>query len=324
MVHAEQQYLDLLRDLLDAPFKDDRTNTGTRTKFVHNLRFDLSKGFPLFTTKKVFFRGVAEELFWFLSGSTRIRPLLEKGVHIWTEWCYEPYKQAMIESGEKYLTMPQFEERILNDQPFEMRWGDLGRVYGSQWRDYGRCEDEVVQTITNGKSEVKVPIGYFVEPGFDQITWLINEIKQNPNSRRLIVHAWNPKEHLEKNEAKLPPCHLGFQVVIIGGKLNLHFKMRSTDSFLGLSFNVASYGLVQMLLSAQTGYEPGELCYTGTDVHLYENHIEQAKLQITREPRPFPTLKIREGVKSIFDYTFDDLELIGYDPHPAIKATVAV
>ena len=205
-----------------------------------------------------------------------------------------------------------------------MRWGDLGRVYGSQWRDYGRCEDEVVQTITNGKSEVKVPIGYFVEPGFDQITWLINEIKQNPNSRRLIVHAWNPKEHLEKNEAKLPPCHLGFQVVIIGRKLNLHFKMRSSDCVAGLPFNVSSYSLMVFLLCAQTGYEPGELCYTGTDVHLYENHIEQAKLQITREPRPFPTLKIREGVKSIFDYTYDDLELIGYDPHPAIKVPIAV
>lgn len=263
-----KNYLELLQDILDHGVeKEDRTGTGTTSVFGRQLRFDLSKGFPLVTTKRIHLKSVVHELLWFLSGETNIRYLKENGVRIWDEWADEN--------------------------------GDLGPVYGSQWRSW------------------ETPDGRRI----DQIANVIESIKNNPDSRRHIVSAWNVAEI---DNMKLPPCHFVFQFYVAAGKLSCMLTMRSVDSFLGLPFNIASYALLTHMVAQQCGLEPGEFIWSGGDVHIYSNHLEQVKLQLEREPYSLPTLEIKRKPDSIFDYTFDDFEFKDYEHHPTIKGKVAV
>jgi thymidylate synthase len=278
----ENSYLNLLQELVkeseSGQLVKDRTGVGTYNLFHKTLRFDLSKSFPLLTTKRMSLKSVVGELLWFISGSTNANLLKEKyGCTIWEEWKDEE--------------------------------GELGKVYGHQWREFGS-----LWLYDNVPEE-----WYLAQEGFDQINWLINEIKTNSTSRRLYVTAANPNDRYEQ---ALDCCHNYFQVVIKNGKLNLYFQMRSTDVFLGLPYNIASYAILAHMLALETGYEVGELVYSGVDVHLYSNHIEQAKEQLKREPYESPKLKINK--KPFFDYEIDDFELEGYQCHPVIKAPVAV
>ncbi|MBU7316338.1 thymidylate synthase [Paenibacillus oleatilyticus] len=263
-----QKYLDLLQDIMtNGVRKEDRTGTGTISVFGRQLRFDLSEGFPLLTTKKLHIRSILHELLWFLSGDTNIRYLQENGVTIWDEWADEN--------------------------------GNLGPVYGSQWRSW---------PAPDGRS-------------IDQIAKLIEQIKRNPDSRRHLVSAWNPAE---VDNMALPPCHYAFQFYVADGKLSCLFNMRSVDTFLGLPFNIASYAFLTHMVAQQCDLQPGELIWTGGDVHIYANHVEQVKLQLTREPYPLPQLVIKRKPDSLFDYRFEDFEIIGYQSHPSIKAPIAV
>ncbi|MBB6176795.1 MULTISPECIES: thymidylate synthase [Anoxybacillus] len=263
-----KQYLQLLEDILqNGVYKDDRTGTGTLSVFGRQLRFDLREGFPLLTTKKLHIRSIIHELLWFLSGDTNIRYLKENGVTIWDEWADEN--------------------------------GDLGPVYGAQWRSWRGADGRTI----------------------DQISEVIEQIKSNPNSRRLLVSAWNVAE---LDDMKLPPCHYAFQFYVENGMLSCMWQQRSVDTFLGLPFNIASYALLTYMVAQQCDLQPKELIFTGGDVHLYMNHIEQAKLQLTREPRPLPKLIIKRKPASIFEYRFEDFEIVDYDPHPHIKADVSV
>jgi len=263
-----RQYLDLLQHILDhGTEKSDRTGTGTFSIFGHQMRFDLSDGFPLVTTKKLHLRSIIHELLWFLTGDTNIAYLKQNGVSIWDEWADEN--------------------------------GDLGPVYGSQWRSWRGADGETV----------------------DQISALIDTIKNNPDSRRLIVSAWNVPEI---PRMKLPPCHTLFQFYVAENRLSCQLYQRSADVFLGVPFNIASYALLTMMVAQVTGLEPGDFVHTFGDAHLYSNHVEQAREQLTRAPRSLPSLKINPDVTSIFDFKFDDFEIIGYDPCPHIKAPVAV
>jgi thymidylate synthase len=263
-----QSYQALLKHVLDHGVKrEDRTGTGTLSVFGYQMRFDLSQGFPLVTTKKVHLKSIIHELIWFLSGNTNTKYLKDNGVTIWDEWADAN--------------------------------GNLGPVYGSQWRSWKGAEGKAI----------------------DQITQVIEQIKKNPNSRRLIVSAWNVGE-LEK--MALPPCHAFFQFYVANGKLSCQLYQRSADTFLGVPFNIASYALLTMMIARVTGLQPGDFVHTLGDTHLYLNHIEQAHLQLTREPRPLPKMKINPDVRSIFDFKFEDFTLEGYDPHPAIKAPIAV
>lgn len=289
----EISYLMLLSKLLKAAPKDDRTGTGTSEIFGHQMRFDLSKGFPLLTTKKVHFKSIAIELLWFLKGRTDNQWLQERGVTIWNEWATE-------EQCKK----------------FGRKAGDLGPIYGHQWRNFGEQE---VETIGHNSRGDEVQVVAIID-GFDQIAWLIHEIKTNPNSRRLIVSGWNPSE---ANQVALPPCHTMFQFHVNEGKLSCQLYQRSADTFLGVPFNIASYALLTHIIALECGLEVGEFIWTGGCVHLYKNHFEQAKLQLTRSPRQFPKLVIKN--KKPFDkYEFEDFEIVDYNPHPSIKAEVAV
>ncbi len=263
-----QTYLDLLSEIMECGTdRGDRTGTGTRSLFGRQLRFDLSKGFPLLTTKKLHVRSIIYELLWFLRGQTNIAWLKENGVSIWDEWADEN--------------------------------GELGPVYGHQWRSWPASDGHTI----------------------DQIAWVQKEIQNNPNSRRLIVSAWNVAD-VEK--MALPPCHLLFQFYVANGRLSCQLYQRSADYFLGVPFNIASYGLLTMMMAKVTGLEPGDFVHTFGDVHLYHNHFDQARLQLTRDPRPLPQLKVRTHPAKIEDFQFEDFELLDYHPHPAIKAAVAV
>ncbi len=307
----EISYLMLLSKLLKAAPKDDRTGTGTTEIFGRQMRFDLSKGFPLLTTKKVHFKSIAIELLWFLKGDTNIRYLLENGCTIWTDWRYKAY----VEEFDKYdndpcvdihpFTQEEFEHEIKQNNYFAEAWGDIGKGYGHQWRNFG---------------EVKAENHFRFQEGFDQIEWIVNEIKTNPDSRRLIVSGWNPHE---VNQVDLPPCHTMFQFHVNEGKLSCQLYQRSADTFLGVPFNIASYALLTHIIALECGLTVGEFIWTGGCVHLYKNHFEQAKLQLTRSPRHFPKLVIKN--KKPFDkYEFEDFEIVDYNPHPSIKAEVAV
>lgn len=286
---SEQAYLDLLQELVDesetGKLNSDRTGVGTYSLFHRTLRFNLQEGFPLLTTKKMSLKSIVGELLWFLSGSTNAKELEEKyGCTIWREWA-----------------LPD---------------GELNKVYGHQWRNFGQVQEYCeVAACLSGEDQAY----YDVQEGFDQIKWLINEIKTNPTSRRLYVTAANPNDRYEQ---QLDCCHNYFQVVIKNGKLNLYFQMRSTDVFLGLPYNIASYAVLAHMLALECGYEVGELVYSGVDVHLYSNHIEQAKEQVSRETWGFPRLVVHK--KPFFDYTLEDFELKCYVYHSAIKADVAV
>lgn len=300
-----QQYHELLRHLLNnGVYKADRTGTGTYSCFGYQMRFPLQNGFPLVTTKKVFTKAIFYELLWFLRGESNIRYLCRNGVHIWDDWPYARYKASAEFQGE---SMRAFADKIADDEAFAARWGELGPVYGVQWRSWAG----------NGKT-------------VDQISELIQQIRSNPNSRRLIVSAWNVPYI---NDMALPPCHTLFQFYVAPpdtakgeskGKLSCQLYQRSADAFLGVPFNIASYALLTIMIAQVCGLETGDFVHTFGDVHLYSNHLEQARLQLSREPRVLPQLLLNPAVEDIFSFQFSDFELRGYDPYPAIAAEVAV
>ena len=280
----EQAYLDLLRLVLtEGTEKGDRTGTGTLSHFGAQLRFNLADGFPLLTTKKVHFKSIVYELFWFLSGSTHVDYLQANGVRIWNEW-------STAEQTAR----------------FNRPAGDLGPVYGHQWRNYGASQRED---------------GSYNNDGVDQITQVIEQIRTNPNSRRLIVSGWNPSE---ADQVALPPCHTLFQFFVADNKLSCQLYQRSADLFLGVPFNIASYALLTHMVAQVCGLEVGEFIWTGGDCHIYQNHREQVELQLTRELYKLPTLTLNPDVKDIFAFKYEDISVDGYESHPAIKAKVAV
>ena len=263
-----KQYLDLLADIMaNGHDKGDRTGTGTRSVFGRQVRFDLSQGFPLLTTKKLYLKGIIHELLWFLKGDTNIKYLVDNNVHIWDEWANKN--------------------------------GDLGHIYGYQWRSW------------------PTPDGGYI----DQISEIVNTIKNNPDSRRLVISAWNVADI---GKMALPPCHCLFQFYVAEGKLSCQLYQRSCDAFLGVPFNIASYALLTMMVAQVCGLKPGEFVHTYGDLHIYNNHFEQVKEQLSRTPRPLPIMKINPKVKYIFGFKYEDFELIGYDPYPTIKAPISV
>lgn len=303
MVTTEKAYLDLLREILKTGrFKDDRTKTGTKSVFGRQIRFDLSKGFPLLTTKKVFLRGIIHELLWFLKGDGNIKYLVDNDVHIWDEWPYKYYKQRAKGKEQKVLTKVEFIEKIKTDSKFAKKWGELGPVYGVQWRHW------------------KSPDGQEV----DQIKNVITQIKKNPYDRRLIVSAWNVSDIEEMAKAGLPPCHSLFQFYVLDGKLSCQLYQRSADMFLGVPFNIASYALLTMMVAQVCDLKAGDFVHTFGDAHIYSNHIDQVKEQLGRKPRKLPVMKINPRIKDIFKFKFEDFTLENYNPYPTIKAPVAV
>ena len=279
-----QAYLDLLRTVLEqGKERADRTGTGTRGIFGYQMRFDLRQGFPLLTTKKVHLRSIIHELLWFIAGDTRVEYLQKHDVTIWNEW-------ATAEQCAR----------------FGRQEGDLGPVYGHQWRNFGATQ----------RAD-----GSYEPNGYDQLTRLLREIRENPNSRRLIVSGWNPSE---AERVALPPCHTLFQFYVQDGELSCQLYQRSADIFLGVPFNIASYALLTLMIAQVTGLTPGDFVHTFGDAHLYNNHLEQAMLQLTRAPRPLPVMHLDPSVKDLFAFRYEHFRLEGYDPHPAIKAEVSV
>ncbi|HTK33338.1 MAG TPA: thymidylate synthase [Candidatus Paceibacterota bacterium] len=307
--HPDTEYLNLLRNILENGVKKtDRTGTGTTSLFGTQMRFDLSQGFPLLTTKKLPFKVILGELLWFVNGDTKLRTLLLHNINIWNEWPFKHYLIAnklpmpQVNSTEWTEQMKTFTDKIVSDDAFNMQWGDLGPVYGKQWRDW---------KTSDGKS-------------VDQLKDAINMIRKSPDSRRIIVSAWNPAEIEEMAKAGLPPCHCLFQFFVADGKLSCQLYQRSCDTFLGVPFNIASYALLTIMIASVTGLKPGEFIWTGGDTHIYSNHMDQVNEQLAREPRMSPHVKIKRQVAEIWDFTIDDFELINYDPHPGIKAPIAV
>ena len=291
-----KQYLDFLKHIIDnGTQKGDRTGTGTISTFGYQMRFDLNEGFPLLTTKKVFLKAIIHELLWFISGDTNIKYLVDNGVKIWNEWPYEKFKKSKDYKGE---TLEEFVEKIKNDDEFAKVYGELGPVYGHEWRHFDGQDCYV-----------------------DQLQRVIDEIKVNPNSRRLIVNAW---QAAYVDQMALPPCHMAFQFYVNDGKLSCQLYQRSADAFLGVPFNIASYSLLTMMVAQVCGLELGEFVHTFGDCHIYNNHIDQINLQLSREPRKLPKMKINPNVKDINEFKYEDFELVDYDPHPMIKGAVAV
>lgn len=287
-----KQYQDFLQHILDNGIeKRDRTGTGTISTFGYQMRFDLSKGFPIVTTKKTHMKSVVHELLWFIAGDTNIKYLVDNGVRIWNEW---PFAKYAISSDYKGETLKEFIKLIEEDSEFAEKHGNLGPVYGSQWRNFN---------------------------GFDQLKWVVNEIRTNPNSRRLIVNSWNPPQI---SEMALPPCHMMFQFYVNKGKLSLQLYQRSADAFLGVPFNISSYSLLLELVAKVTNLRVGEFIHTIGDAHIYLDHIEQVKLQLSREPKKLPELQINENITDIEDFKYEDIVLVNYKSHPMIKGKVSV
>lgn len=314
----EKDYLDLARKIMnEGNEKHDRTGTGTKSIFGAQIRFDLSKGFPLLTTKRVPFSLIKSELLWFLQGNTNIKFLLEHNNHIWDEWAFERYIKSadytgpdMTDFGRRALKDPEFNglyqaelknfcDKILTDDNFAKTYGELGNIYGSQWRNWKTTQGETI----------------------DQLQDVINTIKTNPDSRRLIVSAWNPED---VPSMALPPCHTLFQFYVADGKLSCQLYQRSADLFLGVPFNIASYALLTHLIAHETGLKVGDFVHTFGDTHLYLNHMDQINEQLSREIREFPTLELNKDKQSIFDFEMEDIKVVGYEPHPTIKAPIAV
>lgn len=294
-----RQYLDLLDKICrEGVVRDDRTGTGTKGIFGYQMRFNLSEGFPLLTTKRVFLKGVIHELLWFLKGDTNIKYLVDNGVHIWDSDAYRYYNELCVKHGVLPVDMDTFLGALGVESPIEgYKFGDLNHVYGYQWRSWPK---------TNGES-------------IDQIKEVIETIKKNPSSRRMIVSAWNVAD---VGGMALPPCHTMFQFFVAEGKLSCQLYQRSGDVFLGVPFNIASYALMTMMIAKECGLEAGEFIHTLGDAHLYLNHLDQAAEQLSRDTRALPRMILADR-DSIFDYTYDDFTLEGYDPHPAIKAPLS-
>ena len=300
-----QQYLQLVRHIRDnGVFKEDRTGTGTLSLFGYQMRFDLAQGFPLVTTKKVHLKSILHELLWFISGDTNIRYLVQNGVGIWNEWPYQSWLRqtgrdtAMeMHSPEWKAGLSEFVERIRNDADFAAEFGDLGPVYGHQWRNF---------------------------EGVDQLAQVVADIKANPDSRRLIVSAWNPKDIPVMAKSGLPPCHSLFQFYVSEGRLSCQLYQRSADVFLGVPFNIASYAALTMMIAQVTGLKLGDFVHSFGDVHLYTNHLQQVEEQLGRSAFPLPTLAINPQVTDLFDFVYDDFTLLDYQCHGPIAAPVAV
>ena len=299
-----EQYLDLLKEIKSKGIKkEDRTGTGTLSIFGHQMRFDLQKGFPLVTTKKVNFNAILHELLWFIQGDTNIEYLVKNNVNIWNEWPFQSWlektnqkENIVMHSDDWKSKLEEFVELMKTDSSFAKKYGDLGPVYGKQWRDF---------------------------EGVDQLKLVIEDIKNNPNSRRHIVSAWNPKEIPTMIKSGLPPCHTLFQFYISNGKLSCQLYQRSADVFLGVPYNIASYALLTYMIASVTGLEAGEFIHTLGDTHIYLNHIDQVEEQLSRKPHELPNLKINEK-ENLFDFNFNDFELLNYQSHPFISAPIAV
>ncbi|MBX7224730.1 MAG: thymidylate synthase [Chitinophagales bacterium] len=292
-----QQYHDLLRHIVkNGVKKEDRTGVGTISVFGYQMRFDLQQGFPLLTTKKLHLKSIIHELLWFLKGDTNIQYLARNGVRIWDDWPYSKYVNSQDYNGE---SIKDFAQKIADDDDFAKKWGELGPVYGHQWRSWPTPDGRIV----------------------DQIAQLIHTIKHNPDSRRMIVSAWNVADI---DQMTLPPCHCLFQFYVADGKLSCQLYQRSADVFLGVPFNIASYALLTHMIAQVCGLQPGEFVHTFGDTHLYLNHLEQVQIQLDRTIRQLPVLTLNEEVKDIFGFRYEDFILSNYDPHPNIKAAVAV
>ena len=287
-----KQYLDLLKYILkNGKLKHNRTGIDTISTFGYQTSYDISERFPLLTTKKVYYKGVIAELLWFIKGDTNIKYLVDNNCNIWNDWPFDSYKKSKDYQGE---TIKEFANKIKTDSEFAKKYGNLGPVYGKQWRDFN---------------------------GFDQLSWVINEIKKNPNSRRLIISAWNPND---VSKMALPPCHSLFQFYVEDDKLSCQLYQRSADAFLGVPFNIASYSLLTYIIAKYTGLKPGKFVHTFGDLHIYVNHLDQVKEQLSRRPKLPPKLIIKRIPENIEDFNIDDFEIVEYDPLPTIKAEVAV
>lgn len=320
MSHNEEQYLQLCRHVLEqGRDKNDRTQTGTRSVFGYQMRFDLSEGFPLLTTKKLSFRQIASELLWFIKGDTNIRYLLQHKNNIWNEWAFKKWVESSEYAGpdmhdfgrrvtvdtdfaEVYKAqMASFKARVLEDDAFAAKYGELGNVYGKQWRRWQTADGETI----------------------DQLQDVLALIKHDPDSRRMIVNSWSP-EDVHPSRSALPPCHTLFQFYVADGRLSCQMYQRSADIFLGVPYNIASYALLLQMIAQVCDLQPGEFVHTLGDAHLYQNHLEQVAQQLARQPRPLPKLMLNPDISSLFDFEMQDLQIENYDPHPAIRAFIAV
>lgn len=307
--HQEYQYLNLLQEVLDTGERkvDRGTDIVLYSLFGRQTRYDLSKGFPLLTTKRVYWKGVLQELYWFMSGQTNIKYLIDNNVHIWDDYPYKMYAKKAEEGKAEKLTKEEFVQKIAAEKTFAKKYGNLPRIYGEMWRHW--------PTRTKGRT-------------VDQLKWALQEMKDDPDAKNLIVTSWNP-EYLYtmatlKDASRFPICHNMYQFSNRNGKLSLQLYQRSADLFLGVPFNIASYALLTIILAKVSGLEPGEFIHTFGDVHIYENHIEQVKEQLKRKPRPFPTLSIDSSVKTLEDFRPEHVKLEGYDPYPMLKAELTV
>lgn len=307
--HPEHQYLDLLKDSMengsDKPvFNNPQVHI--RSVFGRQIRFDLSESFPLLTTKKVFLKGIIYELLWFLKGDSNIKYLVDNNVHIWDEWAYKPYLQAVKRGEVSEMTQEEFIQKIHDDSVFAKTWGDLGNVYGTQWRRWSTSDGRVI----------------------DQLGWAIQELRTTPFRKSIVISAWNPEFIYEMaspgKSMALPPCHTLFQFNTVGDRLSLQLYQRSADMFLGVPFNIASYALLTLMIAQVVGLKPGTFVHTFGDAHIYSNHFDQVKEQLEREPRPFPIMNINKDVKEIDQFSFEDFTLEGYDPYPTIKGDITV
>lgn len=309
MRHPEYQYLDLLKDILENGFRkvDAGTGDASYSVFGRQIRFNLADGFPLLTTKRVYWKGVLEELYWFASGNNNVSYLTRKGVHIWDDYPYRIYEWKADEGLVPHLTKEEFQTKLTEDDAFAKEHGVLKRIYGQMWRHW----------------PIKDP-----ERTIDQLAWAIQEAKNDPAAHNLIVTSWNPEYlyRMAKTEdaSPFPICHNMYQFNIIDGKLSLQLYQRSADMFLGVPFNIGSYALLAMILARIIGCEPGEFIHTFGDAHIYEKHVDQVKEQLNREPRPFPKIELDPALKNLEDFTPDKVSLVGYDPHPTLKAELSV